>query len=62
MRSTIDQAIGVLMAQERCTADEAFALLRQHSQHNNRKLREVATDLIVRVSGHPPATPAAFRR
>src|SRR5699024_8994666 len=41
-RTIIDQALGILMGQQRCTADEAFALLRKHSQHNNRKLREIA--------------------
>lgn len=61
-RSVIDQAIGVLMAQERCTADQAFAMLRKHSQNNNRKVREVAVDLIVRLTGHPPDEPTAFRR
>lgn len=61
-RSVIDQAIGVLMAQERCTTDQAFDLLRQHSQNTNRKLREVAVDLITRVTGHPPTTPVPFRK
>jgi GAF domain-containing protein len=32
-RSIIDQAIGILMSQQRCRADEAFDLLRQASQH-----------------------------
>lgn len=49
-RSIIDQALGVLMAQQRCTPEEAFALLRTHSQHNNRKLREVAEELVTRIA------------
>ena len=59
-RSVIDQAIGVLMAQQRCTAEEAFDLLRAHSQNSQRKLRDLAADLITRVSGQPPepATPS----
>jgi GAF domain-containing protein len=61
-RAVIDQAIGVLMAQEKCTADQAFALLRQHSQNNNRKLRDVAVDLITRLTGHPPDVPTEFQR
>lgn len=61
-RSVIDQAIGVLMAEEHCTAEHAFALLRRHSQNNNRKLREVAVEVITRLSGHPPATPPPFRK
>jgi GAF domain-containing protein len=49
-RSTIDQAIGVLIGQQHCTADEAFALLRAHSQNNNIKLRDVAAEIIARTS------------
>ncbi|WP_194902988.1 GAF and ANTAR domain-containing protein [Quadrisphaera sp. INWT6] len=53
-RSVIDQAIGVLMGQQRCSAEEAFALLRAASQHRNRKLRDVAADLVASISGHSP--------
>lgn len=60
-RSVIDQAVGVLMAEQRCTADQGFALLRKHSQNNNRKLRDVAVEVITRLTGHPPVTPAPFR-
>lgn len=59
-RTVIDQALGILMAQQRCTADEAFALLRAHSQNNNRKLRDLAADLITRVSGRPPVPGRGF--
>ena len=45
-RSTIDQAMGVLMAQARVTADEAFEILRRRSQHSNVKLRDVAATVI----------------
>ncbi|MDZ5620965.1 GAF and ANTAR domain-containing protein [Nocardioides bizhenqiangii] len=61
-RSVIDQAIGVLMAQEQCSTDQAFDLLRKHSQNTNRKLREVAVDVITRLTGHPPITPEPFRK
>lgn len=61
-RSVIDQAIGLLMGQQRCAAPEAFDLLRQNSQHNNRKLRDVAADLITRVTGMPPARGSSFVR
>jgi hypothetical protein len=60
-RSTIDQALGVLMAQNRCTRDEAFAILRRASQHRNLKVREVAATVIERFTGHPAAPPPAFR-
>jgi GAF domain-containing protein len=61
-RTVIDQALGILMAQQRCTADEAFALLRAQSQNNNRKLRDVAGDLITNVSGQPPHNGPSFVR
>jgi GAF domain-containing protein len=61
-RTTIDQALGVLMAQQHCTADQAFSLLRSHSQHNNRKLRDVAADIVARVSGAAPEPAPPFLR
>jgi GAF domain-containing protein len=45
-RGVIDQAKGILMAQRRCTADEAFDALVKLSQHSNRKLRDVAEQLV----------------
>ena len=61
-RTVIDQAIGILMAQQACDAHTAFELLRRHSQNNNRRLREVAQDLITHVSGRPPASSHPFER
>jgi GAF domain-containing protein len=45
-RAVIEQAKGILMGQRRCTADEAFELLRSLSQNSNRKLRDVAQALV----------------
>jgi GAF domain-containing protein len=59
--SVIDQAIGILMGQQRCTASAAFDLLRQASQHRNRKLRDIATDIVTNVSGEPPQPRPGFR-
>ncbi|MCM0675922.1 GAF and ANTAR domain-containing protein [Micromonospora phytophila] len=59
-RSVIDQALGVLMGQQRCTATEAFALLRQASQHRNRKLRDVAAEIITQVTGESPQPAPGF--
>jgi transcriptional regulator with GAF, ATPase, and Fis domain len=59
-RAVIDQAIGVIMGQNRCTADEAFTILRSASQHRNIKLREVAATMIENVTGKPPAAPHEF--
>jgi GAF domain-containing protein len=58
-RSVIDQAIGVIMAQERCPAAQAFAILRTASQNRNVKLREIARDIVISISGAPPE-PAPF--
>jgi GAF domain-containing protein len=38
------------------------AVLRQASQHRNRKLREVAAELVTKVSGGPPQPPAPLPR
>jgi hypothetical protein len=59
-RSTIDQALGVIMGQNRISRDEAFAILRAASQHRNIKLREVAAALIENLTGHPAAAPPEF--
>lgn len=59
-RTIIDQAIGILIGQQHCTADHAFDLLRRRSQSSQRKLRDVAADLIVRVTGHPPRPGKSF--
>jgi GAF domain-containing protein len=59
-RSVIDQALGVLMGQQRCTATEAFTLLRQASQHRNRKLRDVAVEIITQVTGESPRAEPGF--
>ena len=53
-RAVIEQAKGVLMGRLGCTADEAFRHLSQQSQRTNRKLREVAVEIVAGV-GRPPA-------
>jgi GAF domain-containing protein len=53
-RTTIDQALGILMGQRRVNAVEAFDLLRRLSQRSNIKLRDVAAALITEVAGEPP--------
>jgi GAF domain-containing protein len=53
-RSTIDQAMGVLMAQARIGPDEAFEALRQQSQHANVKLRDVAASIVADVARPRP--------
>ncbi|AKZ53150.1 putative transcription antitermination regulator [Streptomyces ambofaciens ATCC 23877] len=56
-RSVIDQALGVVMGQNRCTAQEAFTILRSASQHRNIKLRDLCRELITGVTGRPPDPP-----
>lgn len=53
-RELIGQAQGILMERERITSDQAFALLRDSSQHLNVKLREVAETLV--ETGETPET------
>jgi GAF domain-containing protein len=53
-RSVIDQAMGILMARQRCTAQEAFAILRTASQSRNRKIVDIAGDLVARTTGAEP--------
>lgn len=43
---TIGAAIGILVERHRILPDEAFQMLRETSQHTNRKLAQVATDLL----------------
>ncbi|WP_041796723.1 ANTAR domain-containing protein [Modestobacter italicus] len=45
-RAVIEQAKGILMERRRVTAAAAFELLTTVSQHTNRKLRDVATQLV----------------
>ena len=56
-RTVIDQAIGVIMAQERCGQVRAFSLLRSASQNRNVKLRDIAAAIVTSVSGEPPQPP-----
>jgi transcriptional regulator with GAF, ATPase, and Fis domain len=56
-RAAIDQAVGVIMAQERCTQDAAFGTLRTASQNRNVKLHDVAREVVARVTGEGPQPP-----
>lgn len=53
-RRIIDQAIGLIMAQNRCSADEAFDILRRASQNRNSKINRLASDMIRAVTGTEP--------
>jgi ANTAR domain len=53
-RAVIDQATGIIMAQQHCGAGEAFDILRRASQNRNVKVRELAAEIVRKVSGKPP--------
>jgi GAF domain-containing protein len=55
-RAAIDLASGVIMAQNRCSREEAFEVLRKASSHRNRKLREVAEEIVRSISGMPSSS------
>jgi hypothetical protein len=62
-RTVIDQALGIIMAQERCSAERAFEILTRASQQRNVKLRDLARHLVENVGGRSPrARPPAPRR
>ncbi len=53
---TIGMAVGVLMTSHRVTSEQAFDLLRMHSNNSNRKLRDVAEEVV--LTGETPIPPA----
>ena len=60
-RAVIEQAKGILMARHAIDPDSAFEMLRSHSQHNGRKVADIAEAI---VESHllllpPPPQPAA---
>ncbi len=48
-REIIGEAKGIIMERQSCTRDEAFDILRRASQRENRKLRDLAEELVRRV-------------
>jgi response regulator NasT len=58
-RAVIEQAKGILMARNSVNAEEAFQMLRDHSQHNGRRVADVAAAI---VDSHllllPPVVPS----
>ena len=51
-RSTIEQAKGIIMAQRRCTAIDAFTELRLVSMTRTVKLADLAATIVAGASGH----------
>ena len=57
-RSTIDHAVGILVARGGRSPDDAFQVLVRASQRQNRKLRDVAAEIVERAIEHQPTSPA----
>ena len=55
-RAVIEQAKGILMSTLRIDADAAFDVLRERSQVSNRKLRDIAADIVNTTRGGDDAS------
>ena len=53
-RTSINVACGVIMAQNRCSYQEAFSILAKASSHRNIKVRKVAEDILERLPDGAP--------
>ena len=50
-RTVIDQAVGIIMGQNRCSQHEAFTMLRSASGRRNLKLRDLAGQIVTGAGG-----------
>lgn len=55
-RTDIDMAVGVIIAQNRCTQQEGFDLIRSASNNRNVKLRDVAAAIVRSAGGGETTT------
>jgi hypothetical protein len=55
-RTAINLACGIIMGQNRCSQKEAMSILVRVSSHRNQKLRVVAEEIVLKVSGEEPVT------
>ena len=55
-RTMIDLSIGIIMAQNRCSQEEAFELLKAASSTRNIKLHSVATSIVDSLGQGPART------
>ncbi len=55
-REVIGAAKGILMETQGCNRDEAFDILRRASQRENRKLRDLAEEVVLRVEARARKT------
>jgi AmiR/NasT family two-component response regulator len=56
-RPVIDQAKGILMAQHRCSPERAFELLTEASQRDNRKVSDLAGEIVASAQRTGPPVP-----
>jgi GAF domain-containing protein len=55
-RTAINLACGIVMGQNRCSQTEAMSILTKVSSHRNQKLRDVAEEIVKKISGEEPVT------
>jgi hypothetical protein len=55
-RTVIDMAVGIIIAQNRCSQDEAFNILKSASSSRNIKLRDVASAIVESAGAGPVST------
>ena len=55
-RTSIDIACGVIMAQNRCSYNDAISIISKASSHRNIKLRKVAEGILANLPGGAPDT------
>jgi GAF domain-containing protein len=62
-RTTIGKALGILMVRYELDDDQAMAVLRRLSSHRNRKLYDLALDIVreLRLPAEPSAAENSFR-
>jgi GAF domain-containing protein len=55
-RTAIDIAIGIIMAQNRCTQMEALTILKSVSSSRNQKIRDIAASVVASIGQEEPET------
>jgi hypothetical protein len=55
-RVVIEQAKGIIMAERRCTADQAYAVLTKVADYSDGDIHDVAAALVASAAPHPPAS------
>jgi GAF domain-containing protein len=61
-RAVIDQAIGVVMAQQGCPPEQALSTLKKASQHRNVKLRVIAQEIVESAGTARSGADLTYRR